>query len=153
MYEYCICIILMAVSTHASNALSEENLKFKVHTFSCNFQHRNGERNGETWKITYRDWKPIITMERGTWNSTGMPSAMPLSSFGSKMFNILLTKMNIYAIITCRLYIWENLRFNFEFCFACLSAISSLSQLIQYYSQSGGMQGRIQDLKLGEHSK
>ena len=28
MYEYCICIILMAVSTHASKALSEENFKF-----------------------------------------------------------------------------------------------------------------------------
>ena len=28
MYEYCICIILMAVSTLASNALSEENFKF-----------------------------------------------------------------------------------------------------------------------------
>jgi hypothetical protein len=28
MYEYCICIILMAVSTHESNALSEENFKF-----------------------------------------------------------------------------------------------------------------------------
>jgi membrane protein insertase Oxa1/YidC/SpoIIIJ len=28
MHEYCICIILMAVSTHASNALSEENFKF-----------------------------------------------------------------------------------------------------------------------------
>jgi hypothetical protein len=36
-------------------------------------QHRNGERNGETWKIAYRDWKPSITMERGTWNNTGMP--------------------------------------------------------------------------------
>ena len=28
MHEYCICIILMAVSTHASNTLSEENFKF-----------------------------------------------------------------------------------------------------------------------------
>jgi hypothetical protein len=28
MYEYCICIILMAVSTHAFNALSEDNFKF-----------------------------------------------------------------------------------------------------------------------------
>jgi hypothetical protein len=41
---------------------------------------------GETWKIAYRDWKPSITMERGTWNNTGMPSAMPLSSFESKLF-------------------------------------------------------------------
>jgi hypothetical protein len=62
-------------------------------------QHRNGERNGETWKIAYRDWKPCITMERGTWNSTGMPSAMPLSSFESKLFNILLTKMNMRLLL------------------------------------------------------
>ena len=59
--------------------------------------HRNGERNDETWKIAFRDWKPRITMERGTWNSTGMPSAMPLSSFDIFIFNmcsILLRKMN-----------------------------------------------------------
>ena len=62
-------------------------------------QHRNGERNGETWKITYRDWKLSITMERGTWNSTGMPSAMSLSSFESKLFNILLTKMNMRLLL------------------------------------------------------
>ena len=62
-------------------------------------QHRNRERNGETWKIAYRDWKPSITMERGTWNNTGMPSAMPLSSFKSKLFNILLTKMNMRLLL------------------------------------------------------
>ena len=61
-------------------------------------QHRNGERNGETWKIAYRDCKRI-TMERGTWNSTGIPSAMPLSRFESKLFNILLTKMNMRLLL------------------------------------------------------
>ena len=65
-------------------------------------QHRNGERNGETGKIAYRDWKPSITMERGTWNSTGKPSTMPLSSFESKLFKF--ADENEYATITCRLY-------------------------------------------------
>jgi hypothetical protein len=38
-------------------------------------------------------------MERGIWNSTGMPSAMPLSSFESKLFNILLMKMNMRLLL------------------------------------------------------
>jgi hypothetical protein len=40
-------------------------------------------------------------MERGTWNSTGMPSTMPLSSFELKLFNILLTKMNMRLLLVC----------------------------------------------------
>jgi hypothetical protein len=64
-------------------------------------QHRNVERNGETGKIAYRDWKLSITMERGTWNSTGMPSTMPLSSFELKLLNILLTKMNMQLLLVC----------------------------------------------------
>ena len=64
-------------------------------------QHRNGERNGETGKIAYRHWKPSITMEHGTWTSTGMPSTMPLSSFELKLLNNLLTKMNMQLLLVC----------------------------------------------------
>jgi hypothetical protein len=78
-------------------------------------QHRNRERNGETWKIAYRDWKPSITMERGTWNNTGMPSAMPLSSFKSKLFNILLTKMNMRLLLVDFIpeKTWDLINLNF----------------------------------------
>ena len=61
--------------------------------------------NGESAQKRKTKWRNLEdrlqskTMERGTWNSTGIPSAMPLSSFESKLFNILLTKMNMRLLL------------------------------------------------------
>jgi hypothetical protein len=57
-------------------------------------QHRNGERNGETWKIAYRDWKPSITMERGTWEQYWNAIC-----YAIVQFCILLTKMNMRLLL------------------------------------------------------